>query len=98
MIRLFQIGPSYQFADAVVAAATFQPDVVVEFLPEIVQLIDRYAVSMPDISLRLCDAELLLEREKEGEAYVLPLVQTVKKVNEEELRKRIEAIIKKYVK
>ena len=98
VFRLFQIGPSYQFADAVVAAATFQADVTVEFLPEIVQLIDRYAVSLPDISLRLCDAlELLLEKEKEGEVYVAPLVQTVKKVKDEELRKRLEAIIKKYV-
>ena len=97
VIRLFQIGPSFQFADAIVAAASFQPEIAAEFLPDIVQLIDKYAVNLPDISLRLCDAlELLLEKEKEKEAYLAPLSQTLTKVKDGELKSRLEAIIKKY--
>ena len=97
VIRLFQIGPSFQFADAIVAAASFQPEVAVEFLPDIVQLIDKYAVNLPDISLRLCDAlEILLENEKDREAYLTPLLQTLTKVKDRELKSRLEAVIKKY--
>ncbi len=97
VVRLFQIGPSYQFADAIVATATFRPEIAAEFLPEIVQLIDKYAVNLPEISLRLCDAlELLLEKERDREAYVAPLAKTLTKVKDQELRARLEAIIKKY--
>lgn len=99
LFRLFQIGPSYQFAEVVATAAVLQPDVTAEFLPEIIQLIDKYAASLPDLSLRLCDAlELLLAKEKGVETYVLPLTQTIGKVKDERLRKRLEAIIKKYIK
>jgi hypothetical protein len=79
-------------ADAVVATATVRPDALVDFLADLVRLIDKYSSTLPDISIRLLDA-LELVKVPDLEIYVEPLKETVKKAKTEELRRRLESFL-----
>ncbi len=92
VFKLLDLGPSYPLADAVVATATVRPDALVDFLADLVRLIDKYSSTLPDISIRLLDA-LELVKVPDLEIYVEPLKETVKKAKTEELRRRLESFL-----
>ena len=97
VLHFLEIGPSYPLADAVVAVATMRPEALVDFLAELVKLIDKYSTTLPDVSLRLMDA-LELVKVPDIEYYLAPLAETAKKTKDLELKKRIEAYLKRVAK